>query len=378
MTDLSELKQLIVDSGNEWRKLDADLTALGQTVAELQNAQKLGEYFPRGSRSARADGSDPRLGEAVRLALLGDDRELKSMSAGDDSAGGYMVVPQMDNRVRLIRDRVSPLSSLCRTIELREGGEALLPRVNGTLASGWVGETESRPVTDSLPVGLDRIELHEVYANPQATQKLLDTATYDVGALMVDVIGHGLAVAEDIALHTGNGVGRPRGLTTYTTAATADGSRTWGVIEHIPTGASGGWHTNGADPLFDTVAALAPQYRANARWLMNRATLASIRKLRDATGDNYLWIPGLVAGEPDRLLGHPVVLSENVPTIAANALAIYFGDLEAAYTIVRMPGLRLLRDPYSTKGYVGFYAYQRVGGGLVDSSAIKAVKFAAA
>lgn len=380
---MQDATEMLGRLGDEWAtfrkrseakadKLSADLDSMGRDLAELQ----LKATRPSMGESGGGASDSKALGQALRKAFQGDDREIKAMSVGDDSAGGFLAVPQMDNAIRLIRDQVSPVSSMARTIMLTEGAEVLLPRANGTLTSGWTGESDTRSVTDSLAVGMDRIVLHEIYAQPQVTQKLLDTAHYDIGAIIIDQIGHGLAVAEDIALHTGNGVARPRGFATHTTSATADATRTWGEIQHIPTGASGAWHTTYADPLFDMVAALAPQYRANAKWLMSRATLATIRKFKASTAD-YVFRPGLVVGEADTLLGFPVVLSENVATIAANSLSIFFGDFQAAYTVVRMPGIRLLTDPYTVKGSVNFYAFQRVGGGLVNSDAIKALKFSA-
>lgn len=380
---MQDATEMLGRLGDEWAtfrkrseskvdKMSADLDSLAHDLAQVQ--LKAGRPNMGGGGSGAVESK--ALGQAMLKAFRGDDREIKAMSAGNDAEGGFLIVPQMDRQIRLIREQVSPLSTLARTIELTEGGEALLPRVNGTIPTGWVGENDTRAVTDSLPAGLDRIVLHEVYAMPTVTQKLLDISTYDVGSLLIDQIGHGLAAAEDLALHTGNGTARPRGFATHTTSATADASRTWGEIQHIPTGASGAWHTTYADPLFDMVAALAPQYRANAKWLMSRATLATIRKFKANTAD-YVFRPGLVAGEADTLLGFPIVLSENVATIAANSLSIFFGDFREAYAIIRMPGLRLLRDPYSTKGQVAFYAYQRVGGGVVNFDAIKALKFSA-
>lgn len=374
MADISEVTRLIETQGAAWQSFSAKTAERFETIEdEIMRLKRPGVM----SNGAGSIGNTAALGEAVRKALSGDDRELKAMSVGTDSEGGYLVVPYMDGRVRQIRDMVSPVSALARTIELTGGAEALLPRAVGTLPSGWVGENTTRPVTDSLALGMDRVDLHEVYAMPQVSQKLLDTASYDVGALLVDQIAHGLAVAESVAIHSGNGIARPRGFTTVDTASTADTTRTWGVVQHVATGNSGAFaSSNPADTLIDAVTALAPRYRANARWLINRSTAGLIRKFKESTTNAYIWQPGLQAGVPDLLLGYPVSISDDVPDVSANSLSVWFGDFAQAYCIVRRPGLKLLRDPYSTKGQVAFYAYQRVGGGLVDSCAVKAVKFA--
>lgn len=318
-----------------------------------------------------------RLHDAVRNAFRGDDAEIKAMSAGIDTEGGYTVIPQFDSQIRLIREQVSPLSSLAREVVLSSGSAMELPRAVGTLPSAWVSEVGSRTETETVAMALDRIELHEHYCMPRVTQRLLDDSNYDIGGFLVDQISHGLAVNEAIALHTGTGAGQPRGFTTFPTAATSDATRPWGTIEHVGTGTSGAFAANApADVLFDVISALQPQYRANARWVMSRATHNVIRKFKSGATSEYLLRPGIAEGEPDRLLGFPVVISEHVPAIAASSLSVWFGDWREAYCIVRRPGVRLLRDPYTSKGSVNFYSYARVGGGVVNTEAIKAVRFA--
>ncbi len=372
MADLQDVKSLVIDQSKaieQWKR--------EQDERLLDLEKKIGR--PGAVTGFTADrGYTRELGTALRKAALGDDRELKAMSAGSDPDGGYLLIPQMDSTVRQIREVISPVSTLARNVTLESGGEMLLPYFKGTLASSWVGELESRPATAAVPLGEHRIVLDEVYAMPVVTQKLLDVANYDVGAILVDQIAHGLAAAEADAIHIGNGVARPRGFTTLETAATADATRTWGVIEHIAAGASGAFASGAAlDKLMDAEGALKPQYRANARWVMGRSAANVLRKVKSSTGGDYLWQPSLQAGQPPTLLGYPVTISDNVPTVAADSLSIWLGDWSQFYTVVRMPGLRMLRDPYSTKGSVGFYAYQRVGGTVTNTEAAKVIKFAA-
>lgn len=372
--DLANTLEELGKKSDEWReKKGAEIDALRGDVQELAKKSGRPDLGGIGRQSA---GDTKALGQALIKAATGDDRELKAMSVGSDPGGGFLVIPQMDATVRQIREVVSPMSGLARNVDLTSGAELLLPHFRGTLASAWVGENAARPNTETVPLWENSIPLHEVYCAPKVSQKLLDTANYDVGSILLDQIAHGLAVAEAVALHTGDGVIRPRGFTTYTTAATADDTRTWGQVEHIATGVSGNFAaTNPADHLIDMVTALAPQYRPNARWLMSRSTAARIKKFKDSNGQ-YLWQPSLQLGQPESLLGYPVVISDNVPAVAANSLSVWFGDWQQAYCTVRMPGLRLLHDPYSDHGQVTFYAYSRVGGGLVNSEAIKALKFA--
>ncbi len=368
--DLAEIKRIIEEQGTQW--------AAWQAENEKKFADLAKRTRPGSEPAETKSGGIPReIGEALRKAFAGDDTELKSMATIPDSTGGYLIVPQIDASVRLIREQVSPFSALGRTVTLTEGNELLMPSAHGTMPTGWVAESESRPETDTPDLKEHRIPLHELYAMPGATQRLLDDSHWDVGAMLTDMIAHGLASAEDTALHTGDGVGKPRGLLTYTTAATADATRTWGVVEHIPTGASGAFHTTKADPLFDVVASLQAKYRPNARWLMSRSTVATLHKLKEATSDQYLWQPGLQMGQPDTLLGYPIVVDDSMPAIAANSLSMAFGDFSQAYVRIERPGFKLLRDPYTTKGRVLFYAYSRRGAGLVNSECVKFLKFSA-
>src|SRR5690606_16096416 len=132
-----------------------------------------------------------------------------------------------------------------------------------------------------------------------------------------------------------------------------------------------------SDALVDLVYALKAGYRQNATFVMNRRTQAEVRKLKDDAG-NYLWQPGLAAGQPATLLGYPVMNDDNMPDIAADSSSIAFGDCRRGYLVVDRIGVRVLRDPYSAKPYVLFYVTRRVGGGVADFDAIKLMKFAAA
>jgi HK97 family phage major capsid protein len=202
------------------------------------------------------DADRRKLGEALRKAVSGDDSELKAMSVSPDNAGGYLAVSLLDREIRSIRDSVSPLSRMCREIIVDNGTAIEQPVIRGALPGAWVSEHDTRPETESLAVSQARVELHEVYCMPVVTQRLLDDCSYNVGDLLLEQIGHGLASLEDTAIHSGTGVGQPRGFLTHTTAATGDATRDWGTLEHVATGASGAFKAASASPadcLFDVV-----------------------------------------------------------------------------------------------------------------------------
>jgi HK97 family phage major capsid protein len=192
-------------------------------------------------------------------------------------------------------------------------------------------------------------------------------------------VGDKIGRTQNTAFVTGTGVGKPRGFASYTTAATADASRAWGVFEHVATAANGSFGTDpaGVNKMIDVIAALKAEYLGKAAWYMNRLTQAGARKLTTAaSGGQYAFIPSHVAGMPDTFLGYPVRILQDMATYTTtDALAVAFGDMEETYQIVDRLGVTVLVDPYTTKGYVKFYTRARVGGDVVNFDSLKFVKF---
>lgn len=303
--------------------------------------------------------------------------ERKAMLVGQDSEGGFLVMPDTSGRiVTKIRD-LDPIRQIANVqsigTDALEGIEDL-----DEAGFGWVGETGTRSDTTTPGVGKWRIEAHECYAQPKATQKLLDDSMVDIEAWLSGKVSDKFARGQGDAFINGDGVAKPRGFATYDTAATADESRAWGTFEHVVTGANGAFHTTQADPLFDLEMAFKPAYLMNARWVTRRAVIAAIRKFKTSTTNEYIWQPGLQAGQPSQLLGYPIVIAQGMPvhTTTGN-LGMAFGDFNAGYQIVDRIGIRVLRDPYTDKPYVKFYTTARVGGGAINFDAIKFIKFSA-
>lgn len=301
----------------------------------------------------------------------------KAMSAGSDPDGGYLLpTPTVGRMVKKLYEQ-SVMRQVANVLTIST--DALEGIVDNDEAdAGWVSEIGDRPDTDTPQLGKYRIEAHEMYAQPKVTQKLIDDAATDVEAWLAEKIADKFGRVEGNAFVTGNGVGKPKGLFAYSTAATGDDVRAWGTFEHILTGANGDFHTTKADPLQDLLGAFKDQYLQNASFLMRREVRTKIRKLKEATSDRYLWEPGLQMGQPDRLLGYPVRIDQYIPTIATGSLSLAFGDFREAYTIVDRIGVRTLRDPYTAKPYVRFYSTKRTGGGAINTEAVKFLKFAAA
>lgn len=302
--------------------------------------------------------------------------DIKAMSVGSDPDGGYLVPVDMSGRIITRIYETSPIRQIASVITI--GTDMLEGMTDLNEAdSGWVSETGTRSDTDTPQVGKYNIPVHEMYAQPKATQKLLDDATVNVEAWLAGKVADKLARTENTAFVTGNGVGKPRGFTAYTTAATADASRTWGQLEHIASGANGDFAgSNPADKLFDLEAAFKPQLLNGARWVTRRTVMAKVRKFK-GSDNNYLWQPGLQAGAPPTLIGYAVTMAEDMPALATDSLSMALGNFTEGYQIVDRAGIRVLRDPYTAKPYVKFYTTKRVGGGVVNFDAIKFLKFSA-
>lgn len=301
--------------------------------------------------------------------------EVKALSAGSDPDGGYAVTPDMSGRIAQLVRETSPMRQAANVVTI--GTDALegIHDLNEA-TSGWVGETEARGETAAPRIGEYRIPVHEQYAEPRATQKLLDDAMFNAEEWLAGKIAERLSRMENESFVNGNGVRKPRGFLTY--AAGAPSASAFSVIEQVPTGKSADFaDTDPGDALISLVYALKSAYREKAVFMMKRGTLAEVRKLKDGDG-NYLWQPDFQLRQGGTLLGFDVVEAEDMPAIAAGSLSIAFGDFSAGYQIVDRQGLRILRDSFTAKPYVKFYATKRVGGDVVNFEAIKLLKFAAA
>lgn len=305
-------------------------------------------------------------------ALRGLEAKALSTSTGGD--GGFAVPTEIDTEIEKQLVNLSPLRNLVKVKTTTTGDYKRLVNVGGT-ASGWVGEAGARSETTSPSLQEVALIPGEIYANAAATQRALDDMQFDAESWLMDEVAEEFAVQEAAAIVNGDGVNKPKGILAYTTASTGDDVRAFGTLQHVATGTDGAFPgTDPSDVLVDLVHTLKARYRMGASWVMNSQTLSQIRKFKDADG-NFIWRPSLENGAPSLLLGYPVVESEDMPDVGSNSLSIAFGNFERAYTLVERAGTRVLRDPYTNKPYVHFYATRRVGGGVVNSDAVKLLQF---
>ena len=305
-------------------------------------------------------------------ALRGLDLEGKAMSTAVAADGGYLVDPQTADTIKGVLEGTSSIRAIANVVNVEATSYDVLID-HSDLGSGWASETGSTTETGTPTIERITIPLHELSALPKASQRLLDDSAFDIETWLAGRIADKFARAEAAAFINGDGVDKPTGILTHPTAA--NDSWTWGNVGYVATGTSGDFDaTNPADAIVDLVYSLGAEYRANGAFVMNSKTAGAVRKLKDLDG-RFLWSDGLAAGEPARLMGYPVVIAEDMPDIAADAMSIAFGDFAAGYTVAERPDTRILRDPFSAKPHVLFYATKRVGGDVSDFAAIKLLKF---
>lgn len=366
---VSELKSFRETIEQKLQAQDRRMTMLDRKTA-LRGRSPLSQAAEIEAPHQKAFAAYLRRGDDAGLRGLAV--EEKAMASGTD--GGYLAAPVISDTVQEALRGAGSLRALATVVQVESAAyEVLADRSD--IGAGWASETVATAETDTPQVERISIPLHELAAMPKATQRLLDDASFDLESWLAERIAEKFARAESAAFITGNGMDKPRGLLNYPTAPNA--TATDGNIGLINTGAAGDFAgTAPANALIELVYALGAGYRANASFLMNSRVAGMIRRMRDGDG-RYLWSDGLAAGEPARLLGYPVLICEDMPNPAAGSKSVAFGDFRRAYTVAERPELRILRDPYSAKPHVLFYATKRVGGGVVDTRAVKLLNFAA-
>ncbi|MCJ2178675.1 phage major capsid protein [Novosphingobium sp. 2580] len=356
--------------------------ATEQAVEALRgDVDEVKSRLDRVSRAARPalDGSAaPSLevkGFVEGYLRRGRETELKSLSSASGTEGGYTVPQEIDALIAARLKSISPIRSIAQVVQTGSAGYRKLITTGGT-ASGWVSETAARPETATPEFAEIAPPSGELYANPAASQAMLDDAMFDVQSWLADEIAMEFARAEGAAFVNGSGTNQPKGFLTGATSAADDAARAFGTLQHIVSGEAAGLGSTIELVLIDLVHALKAGHRQGASWVMNSATLAEVRKLKTSDGA-FLWQPGLVDGQPDRLLGYPVAEAEDMPDVAADACPIAFGNFRAGYLIAERSATAILRDPFTNKPFVHFYATKRIGGQVLDSDAIKLLKIAA-
>ena len=305
-------------------------------------------------------------------------RHTKSLRATDPqnegNLGGDLVPQEISHQIHSLLEEASFFRKIASvTTVSTESLELLMDK--GEAGVGWAGEIDPREETSTPELTQIRIPVHELYARPRATQRLLDDAFLDVENWLAQKVAEQMAVTESHAFVNGDGNGKPSGFLTYPRASTGG---EWGKIETLSTGTDGEFPAeNPADCLVEMFYRLKPAYLKDAVWLMSRSAQAAVRKLKDSNGLYFLWQPNLSHEALPTLLGYPVYVTDHMPALTPGTPApcLAFGNFKQAYHVVDRQGLHILRDPYSAKPYVEFYITKRLGGCVVNFEALKLLDF---
>ncbi|MEL6336866.1 MAG: phage major capsid protein [Pseudomonadota bacterium] len=364
-------------------ELSGEIARIGTRVEALsaRAQQQANHEAARPALSAKAEVAQPHAKAFGAYVRGGDEHALRSialegkgLNTGLPDQGGFLVDPRTSAAIEAQLRGAGSLRSIARVVQVEATAYDVLIDQND-LDAAWQAETTA--VSESSPtVARISIALHELSASPQASQRLLDDSAFDVEMWLAERIADKFGRAETAAFVDGDGLDKPSGF--LRKPALPNVSWLWGTLGYVTTGVLGGFDLNDpGDAIVDLVYSLGAAYRQNGTFVMNSRTAGEVRKMKDNQG-RFLWVESVAEASPARLLGYPVVILEDMPDIDDDSLAIAFGDFGRGYTVAERPDTRILRDPYSAKPNVVFYATKRVGGDVSDFAAIKLLKFGVA
>lgn len=402
MSELLEIKSLVEDQGRAWEEFkaanDARLKAIeekGFAPADLEEkVTRLNDELNRlhtkhdeiAVKLARPGaGNDRGKDDAEKMKAFstylrkGDIRELeavesKALESWSDPDGGVLVPSEMDSMIDRVVPTISAMARLARTVTIGAGSWKKVVKTSG-LSMRWVSDGAAGGETSNASYAEIEIAPYVAEVEPWVHNTTLEDAFIDLAADLEMEAGIGFGEGLGAAYITGNGVGRPRGITKYT--AVANASYTWGSVGYIAAGAAGGFTTSApGDKIIQLQHALKQQYRPGSAFLMPDSVLSTVRQMKDGSGQYYLWQPDPTSGFGGRILGTPVEIDDNMPAIAANSYSIAIGNWPRAYACVNRRGTSLIRDNLTSKGKTKFNFTRRAGGGIYNFEALKLMKFA--
>lgn len=338
----------------------------GAIVREATTVEQAAAPAPEAVRDLTPSGEEYRsqFWAAMRGADASEYRDLTTATGGTPF-GGYTVPEGFESQMYEFARFQGAISSFATTINTTGGGDLIVPTVGSTYGTAdLTTEGSAYAETDDV-FGQVNLKAYKLTRLVQVSQELLQDTGVDLEGFLARSLGEALTAREEAFFAVGTGSSQPQGLQASSAGKTASSAS---AIT--------------ADELVDLFHSITPPYRSrpNCVWLTADSTIAAIRKLKTGvSGDNtYLWQPGLIAGQPDTLLGKPIYAHPNVAAIAASAKVVYFGDMSAMY--VRRAGgtvVQRLDERYAELGLVGFIAHRRVDSKLADTTAIKHLAMAA-
>lgn len=283
--------------------------------------------------------------------------ESKSLSSENDSAG-YTIPSEFRKKI-LSEITSSSIMRKLASVETISSNMLELLITEDRFNSGWVNETNQRDVTDNAKIVKKQIHVHELYAQPKATQRLLDDNEVNIENWLIEHLKEEFLETENNSFINGDGENKPKGILSYPNEQ----------IKQIAA-------TNQGQIIFEDLlklmSELPEKYLKNASFLMHRSTLAHLRTLKDNNG-RFIWQPQM-GDYCENIFGIKIFTSDEMPKMEENSLAIILADFKSAYKIVDRKNIKIMRDPYTEKPFVKFYATKRVGGDVVNFNAIRILK----
>lgn len=356
---------LTLEDDEMYSRMEKEITDLGKEITRLERQEEIEKELskpvssPLTSKPIMEDvEKSGRASKAYRedfLNLVRGKRMLHNvLSTTPGSDGGYLVPEEFERQIIKALEEENVFRTLAKVITTEH--ERKIPVADKHSVAQWTDEnaayTESNPTFGQIE--LDAYKLTDLC---RVSDELLQDSVFDIESYLSEEFARAFGVKEEEAFCVGDGVKKPTGL------FTAKGADV-GVTAASATAIS-------ADELISLIYSLKSPYRKNAKFLINDATVAQIRKLKDSNGV-YLWQPSLTAGEPDKLLGYDLYTSPYVPGLAADAYTVAFGDFSYYWVADRQNRIiKRLGELYATNGQVGFIATERVDGKIILKEGIK-------
>ena len=350
---------------NHLNKINSAIDSYQSNLDQIQTAiNRPGVENIKGIRNQSEIEYKQAFCQYLRKGMENELMQLNTKALSGDDDAGYSVTSNMSEQIFDQLHFLSPIRKIANVIEIASDALELIEE-NSDVTAVW-GQCKEEEIDKGAALLTKKtIVVHDLYAQPKASQKMLDDPRIDVESWLSNKLIDVFAKKENAAFITGDGKGKPRGLLTY-----EDGNSN-GKIEQIKTESDGNIT---ADKLIQLFFSLKEIYAPNAKFLASRDAIQAIRCLKNPNNDQYLWQPGLIAGYPNTLLGAEILQSADMPNMTKNSLSVIFADFKHTYQVVDRQGIKILRDPYTHKPFIKFYTTKRVGGGVVNFEAIKILK----
>ena len=386
---LDEAKKGSGEANAKVDRINDELTRIGKELKEIANRAEAAEAAA--ARPNRGNGTKASADELAyksglfRYIKSGEegglrDLEKKALSTSVNTDGGYTAHPELDSMIDRVAMQMVSMRRLATVRQITGRSYKKIVTTTGASVGGWGVETTSPSESNAMSLSELEFTPGTLWAEPRATLELMEDSDQNIESWLADEVGITFQEQEGTAFITGNGINRPRGITDYSMVANA--SYAWGSIGYIASGGSGAFATTSSsvspvDAFISLYHALKPVYRPNARWLMSDATVSTVRKFKDGSG-NLQWKPGASVSDGfiETFLGKPIEYDDNMPAVASNSYSVAIADWKRAYVIVEKLGTQVIRDALTAKPYVKFYTRRRVGGGVQNFEAIKTMKMA--